>query len=78
MKTYIAPKHKGKVICQVCGEETELVEIYAGSYYDDAYGARKLHKVFSEVTACCKSADWDEIEELEEDKKEEKERKEHA
>ena len=68
MERYIAPEHKEKVICQVCGEETELVEIYSGSYYDDAYGARKLHKVFREVTACCKSTDWDEIEEPDKEK----------
>lgn len=49
-----------KVKCLVCGEEASLIEIYAGSYQDDVYGAPKIHKVYRKVTKYCKSEDYEE------------------
>ena len=54
---------ESKVKCLVCGEEANLIEIYAGSYIDDAYGAPKRFKMYRQVTACCKSEEYDEIKE---------------
>ena len=53
------PKYR----CLKCGGLAELKKIYAGSYSDDAYGAPKIHKVYRQVTECCSSEDYDEIEE---------------
>lgn len=51
-------------ICGECGFECELVEKDMGSFLDLAYGIPKRFSYIIDVTSCCNSEEWEEVEEV--------------
>lgn len=51
-------------ICGECGSECKLIEKDCGSFLDKAYGRLKWCSYVIEVSKCCHSEDYEEVEEV--------------
>lgn len=52
------------IICGECSSECTLVEKNMGSFLDFAYGKPKRFDYIVDVTSCCQSEDYEEVEDM--------------